>query len=145
LFEQRLESKDAAGNWTPSWESGVPTTRVFCFFSYEVKSKTWRNNPKIVPQEKKNLKPAALQYSGLEQLFFSLKLHKRLQVSLPNPQINSSKHPKCHWYYCSNFVLTKKFNFNILLLGRSNLTSEVLNKAALAFRCDSFKLINLCC
>lgn len=78
------------------------STGVFCFFSYEVKkAKPEGKILRLFPQEKKNLKPAALRHSGLLWLFFfSLKLHKDCRYP-PNPQINSSKHPKCHSYYWS--------------------------------------------
>lgn len=49
-------------------KSGVPPPESFAFFCYEVKSKTWRNSLRLFPQEKKNPKPAALQYSWMAHL-----------------------------------------------------------------------------
>lgn len=57
------------------------STSVFCFFLMRLKAKPEGTILRLFPQEKKNLKPAAL----LPLFFFSLKL-QRLQVSPPNPQ-----------------------------------------------------------
>lgn len=57
-------------------------------FCYEVKSKTWRNNQWLFPQEKKNPKPAALQHSWMAHLHQPETRQKT--ADFPKPHIISS-------------------------------------------------------